>query len=317
LVNPAQNLNFLIVDFFEPALIDAIRSLGGIVNYLPGATPKEIHALIETVDILIVKSRPRIDSSLLQAAINLKLIIRAGSGVDHIDIETLERRGVRLVTTPEGNRVAVAEHALGLLLVLLNHIVRANQQVKNFEWLRKENRGHEIKGKIIGIIGYGNCGSAFAKRLSGFEAHIIAYDRYKTGYSDRYVQESSLDELYEQCDIVSMHVPLTVETRYMVDTEFIQSFRKPFWFLNLARGEVVETEALVAALKSGKIRGAGLDVLEIEDFNHLPPIQRYYLETMFRMDNVVFTPHTGGLTFEAEKRINQLVLEAVRNFCNY
>lgn len=314
--NSTQNLNFLIVDYFDATLVEAVRAMAGVVNYLPGCTLNDIYAVVGDVDVLVLKSRPRLDAQLIQAARNLKLVIRAGSGVDHIDVETLERRGIRLVTTPEGNRVAVAEQAIGMLLALFNNILRSDKQVRDFHWIRRANRGVEIKGKIIGIIGYGNCGSAFAKRLSGFEAHVVAYDKYKTGYSDRYVQESSLEELFEQCDVVSIHVPLTVETRYMVDDEFIESFRKPFWLLNTARGEIVETEALVAGLKNGKIRGVGLDVLEYDDFEHIPPIQRYYLETMFRMDNVLFTPHTGGLTFEAEKRINQLVIEAVRVYCN-
>ena len=231
--------------------------------------------------------------------------------MDAIDVDYAEEKGIACINSPEGNRDAVGEHCLGLLLALFNKICIADSQVRKGLWLREDNRGLEIKGKTVGIIGYGNMGQSFAKRLSGFDCKVIAYDKYKTNYSDAFAQEVSLEEIFSQSDILSFHTPLTSETKYMFNKDFISNFKKPFYLLNTSRGKVVNTKDLIEALNEGKILGAGLDVLEFEAFsNELQDTPRE-LQDLFSRTNVVLTPHVAGWSVESNYKLSYFLAEKI------
>jgi len=262
----------------------------------------ELEKIIFGYDGIVINSRFVIDKQIIDKAINLKFVARVGAGMESIDVEYLNEKGVKCYNSPEGNRDAVGEHALGMLLCLLNKIKIADSQVRQGKWIREENRGIEIMEKTVGIIGYGNMGGAFAMRLKGFCCEVIAYDKYKKDYSDNYVKESTLNEVFEKSDIVSIHVPLTEETHYMIDDEFINSFKKNIYLINTSRGKVVNTECLVNNLKTGKIIGAALDVLEYEglsfenfDFNNAPDAFKY----LINCENIILTPHIAGWSVES------------------
>jgi D-3-phosphoglycerate dehydrogenase len=252
-----------------------------------------------------------VDKELIDRAVNLKVIGRIGAGMDAIDTDYAEKKGIVCLNSPEGNRDAVGEHCLGLLLALFNKICIADSQVRKGLWLREDNRGLEIKGKTVGIIGYGNMGQSFAKRLSGFDCKVIAYDKYKTNYSDAFAQEVSLEEIFSQSDILSFHTPLTSETKYMFNKDFIQNFKKPFYLLNTSRGKVVNTKDLIEALNQGKILGAGLDVLEFEAFSNELQDTPNELQDLFSRTNVVLTPHVAGWSVESNYKLSYYLAEKI------
>jgi D-3-phosphoglycerate dehydrogenase len=303
----------LIVDYFEDQLLSQLKGFHSQIIYMPDSTRKDLLNLNPNVGCLVLKSKTNIDEEFLSYYPGLQTIIRAGAGVDHINTALLEEKKIKLVTTNAGSRDAVGEHTTGMLLALLNFIPRANAEVRSFIWKREANRGHEVKGKTIGIIGYGNMGSAFAEKISGFGAHVIAYDKYKSKFSSRFVKEVQMNQIFEETDILSLHVPLTNETKYLVDLPYIQRFKKNIWLINLARGQVVKTEDLIIALKSGKIKGAALDVLENENFHQLSIEEQKQIITLSEQ-NVIFTPHIGGWTFESAANINQIVKTEIENY---
>ena len=234
--------------------------------------------------------------------------------MENIDVDYAVRRGIRCLNSPEGNRDAVGEHALGMLLSLMDHIVVADRQVRYGHWLREANRGDEIKGKTVGIIGYGNMGSAFSQRLKGFEANVISYDKYKKDYSDGNTRETAMEELFEECDILSLHIPLTEETDGMVDDAFLKRFRKNIRLINTARGKIVRTGDLVKNMVSGKVIGAALDVLEYEDtsFEALAEDLPAELSYLTASDRVILTPHIAGWTHESNIKLATVLVEKIR-----
>jgi D-3-phosphoglycerate dehydrogenase len=265
----------------------------------------------------VCKSRIRIDRALLDAAASLRFIARAGVGTEHIDVAYAESRGIQVLTSPEGSRDTVAEHAVGLLLSLLNNLARADRQVRAGQWIRKPNTGVELKGKTVGILGYGNMGTAFAKRLSGFGVRVLAYDKFKTGYGDEFAREVSLETLWQESDVLSIHIPYSLDNHYFIDGYFLRKFRKPVWVLNTARGLVLHTADLVSLLRSGKVLGAALDVLEYEElsFENLEidtlPADFQFLR---QADNVVFSPHIAGWSVESHEghaRVLALKIESL------
>jgi len=257
----------LFIDSTHPILPEMLKQHGFEVDYFPELKKSDYLTLLPDYFGIIIRSKFRLDKDFLKHATNLKFIGRQGAGMENIDLIYAASRGVLCLNSPEGNRDALGEHALGMLISLFNHFRAADQQVRQGVWDREGNRGLEIKGKTIGIIGYGNMGSAFAQRLKGFECRIIAYDKYKSGFGNEWVEEVSMHELLTLADVVSLHIPLTEETTYLVDKDFINSFSKSFYLINTARGKNVKTADLVEALQSGKIVGACLDVLEYEDMN--------------------------------------------------
>lgn len=263
---------------------------------------------------LVIRSRMPMDAEILKAATNLKFIARVGAGLENIDLDTAQELGIHVLAAPEGNRNAVGEQALGMLLALFNRLLIADSEVRKGLWLREENRGLELKGKTVGIIGYGNMGSAFAAKLRGMECRVIAYDKYKTGFGNEWLKELSLEELKAEADIISLHLPQNAETMWYVDSEFIETCTKDFFLINTARGKLVRSTALVSALETGKIRGACLDVLEFEksSFENIysegsPPELEYLLQS----DKVVLSPHIAGWTHESKQRMAEVLISKI------
>ncbi|WP_410006540.1 2-hydroxyacid dehydrogenase [Aequorivita nionensis] len=284
------------------------------------SSKSEIEEIISNYDGIVIRSRFNIDKEFLDAAKNLKFIARVGAGLESIDTDYADKLGIKLIAAPEGNRNAVGEHALGMLLSLFNNLNKADREVKNGLWNREANRGIELDGKTVGIVGYGNMGKAFAKKLKGFDCEVFCFD-IKENVGDENAKQVSLKELQQKTDVLSLHTPWTPLTDKMVNSEFINSFTKPFWLINTARGKSLVTADLVSALKSGKILGAGLDVLEFEklsfetlfDSDNLPNS----LKELFAMDNVILSPHIAGWTVESKEKLAKVIAEKIiQNFKN-
>ena len=302
----------LIVDDLHPVFKNRAEQLGYEVDDRPKITRAETLAVIAQYDGIAVRTKFRIDKELMDAAPALKFVARAGAGLDNIDEAYANEKGILLINAPEGNRDALGEHAVALLLSLINNLRKADIEIRNGIWDREGNRGWELKGKTVGIIGYGFMGSSFARKLSGFEVKVLAYDKYKTGFSDAYAQECSMEEIVKHSDVLSLHIPLTSETRQMVDEEYLFHFKKNIFFINTARGEIVNTKAVLAGLQSGKLLGAGLDVLEAEKFPNLGD-QSWYTE-LKESPKVILTPHIGGWTFDSYRKISEVLADKLEQF---
>jgi D-3-phosphoglycerate dehydrogenase len=304
----------LITDNVHPLLIENLRQMGYDVTFQPNITFEETLAIISSYTGLIINSKIFCGDELLGKAPNLRWVGRLGSGMEVIDGRACDARGVKYFNSPEGNRNAVAEFALGLLLNLLNNITISNNEVKHGKWIREPNRGEELSGKTVGIIAFGNTGEAFAKILRGFDVKILAYDKYKRGVGSDFVKESTLEEIYEKADIVSLHLPLTEETKYMIDEKFLNSFSKPIYLINTSRGKVLKTTALISAIKSGKVKAAALDVLENEKISHFNEQERQWFDALVKDERVILTPHIAGWTVESKRKIAEVVLEKIKLF---
>ena len=311
-------MKILHLDTNHKLLIHQLNDLGFTNHEDYTASKADIEAKIHDYHGIILRSRFTIDKPFLDRAKQLKFIGRVGAGLENIDCHYAEQKGIYLISAPEGNRNAVGEHTLGMLLSLFNKLNKANNEVRQGKWLRENNRGIELDGKTVGLIGYGNMGKAFAKKLRGFDVNVLCYD-IKKGVSDENAKQVSLKEFHEQVDVVSLHTPQTPLTQNMVNTSFINEFKKPFWFFNTARGKSVVTQDLVSALKTGKILGAGLDVLEYEKtsfeslFSSKMPEAFQYLITA---KNVLLTPHVAGWTIESKEKLAQTIIDKIKaKFC--
>lgn len=311
-------MRILHLDTNHPMLIQELQALGFINDENYTASKGVIEEKIHIYDGIIIRSRFKIDAQFLDAAKNLKFIGRVGAGLENIDISYAEARGIKLIAAPEGNRNAVGEHSLAMLLSLFNKLNKADKEVREGQWLREANRGIELDGKTVGLIGYGNMGKAFAKKLRGFDVAVICYD-IKRNVGDENATQVSLEELQERADVLSLHIPETPLTTHMVDSNFINAFKKPFWLINTARGKSVVTGDLVNALRSGKVLGAGLDVLEYEKSsfenlfsNELPDAFKYLISA----DNVLLSPHVAGWTVESKEKLAQTIVNKIKaEFC--
>lgn len=290
-------------------LIDRLEEKGYEVSYQPSITYDEVVAAIPEFMGMIVTTRIKVDKALIDRAGRLQWIGRLGSGMELIDVPYAESKGIHCASSPEGNCDAVGEQALGMLLSLMNNIQKSNLELRQGTWERDGNRGSELNGRTVGIIGYGNTGGAFARKLRGFDVEILAYDKYRTGFSDKYVQETTMDKLFEKADVVSVHLPLTAETHHLANAAFFRSFKKPVWFINAARGKIVNTDDILGALETGTIRGACLDVLENEKLSTYSTAERERFEKLLHMPNVIITPHIAGYSHEASVKMARIVLE--------
>lgn len=311
-------MKILHLDTNHELLINQLNDLGFINHEDYTSSKEDIKAKIHQYDGFIIRSRFSIDKPFLDAATNLKFIGRVGAGLENIDCNYAESKGVYLISAPEGNRNAVGEHALGMLLSLFNKLNKADGEVRAGKWLREENRGVELDGKTVGLIGYGNMGKAFAKKLRGFDVEVLCYD-IKDNVGDENATQVPLKELQQRADILSLHTPETPLTINMVNKDFINQFAKPFWLINTARGKSVVTKDLVSALQSGKILGAGLDVLEYEKasfeslfLTNMPEAFQY----LIKAENVLLSPHVAGWTVESKEKLAQTIVDKIKaKFC--
>ncbi|MGV3560447.1 2-hydroxyacid dehydrogenase [Larkinella arboricola] len=302
----------LIADEMHPSLFSMLEQAGFTYQYEPKISRIALLEQISGYDGLIIRSKTAVDAQVLEAASQLRFIGRAGAGLDLIDLETAQRRGIRVFHAGEGNRDAVAEHTVGMLLGLLANIAKGDREVRRGIWDREGNRGYELGSLTVGIVGFGNNGRATARRLSGFGCRVLCYDKYLTHYGGAYAQEAELEQIMEEADVLSLHIPLTPETRLLVDDTFIERFKKPFYLVNIARGEIVSLPALVRGLESGKVRGACLDVLENEKIAKLTPEQQTAFDYLRNSDKVLLTPHVAGWTHESYVRINEVLVNQLK-----
>lgn len=298
----------LIIDEMHESIIPQLEAIGFKVAYRPTISRQEILECISDFELLLVRSKTEIDAEIISKASQLKLIGRAGAGLDKIDIAAAEEAGIEIVNAPEGNRDALAEHAIGLMLSMLNKIKQADEQVRNWIWDREGNRGVELSDKTVGIIGYGYMGQAFVQRLRAFDCRILVYDKYKKGFGTKKVEEVGMEKIFDKTDILSIHVPLTTETAGWMTEDFYQKFRKPIFLLNTARGEVAPLADIVQSLDSGKLLGAALDVLEKEKFSELTTEEKKLYQMLFEHKNVLLSPHVAGWTYASYKKINEVLL---------
>ena len=307
-------MKILLLDKNHPLITEQLSEKGFVLEEDFSSSYEQVLEKIHLYEGVIIRSRIPLDAHFLEKAKNLKFIARVGAGMENIDTAKAQELGVKLINSPEGNKDAVAEHVIGTLLVLMNRLFISSNEVKKGIWLREENRGEEILGKTFGIIGYGNMGKAVAKRLSGFGCKTIFYD-IKPNLSDEFATQVSLQELQENADILSLHTPLTEDTLYMIDEEFISKMKKNFYFINTARGKNLKTSALVNALKSGKIKGACLDVLEYEktSFENLET-KNEDLEYLLNSEKAIITPHIAGWTHESKIKLAQVIVDKILAF---
>jgi D-3-phosphoglycerate dehydrogenase len=302
------------IDTVHPILAERLSKLGYSCEDATNYTEIEVKKSIKDAFGIVIRAKYKLNEDFLKFSAELGFIARSGSGLENIDVDYCNHNNIAVFNSPEGNRNAVAEHGLGMLLSLFNRLNKGDQEVRNGIWNRDDNRGIELDGKTIGLIGYGNNGSAFAKKLEGFDCRVLAYDKYKQNFSNRNVIEASMEEIFTQAEVLSFHVPLTEETNQLFGEAFIEKFHQPFYLLNLARGKIVHTKSLVEGLKSGKVLGACLDVLEYEpsDFssfftNQLPE----ELCFLFQQQNVLFSPHVAGWTHESYYKLSAVLADKI------
>lgn len=299
----------LITAVVHPSLATGLAANGYEVEYLPAIQHHELLQKITDVEGIVVTTRVRIDRPVIDAARNLKWIGRLGSGMELIDAEYAVSKGIRCISTPEGNRNAVGEHALALLLALMNHVCRSYNEIREGKWLRNENRGVELRGKTVGIIGYGNTGSTFARLLRSFDVTVLACDKYKDGFGYDHIREADVEHICRYADVVSFHVPLTAETHHMANDAFFDALQQKPYFISTCRGGVTDTAALIRALENGKIAGAALDVLENEKIGSLNKVEQEQLDFLAFHPRVILTPHIAGYTEEAFRLMAEVLLQ--------
>jgi D-3-phosphoglycerate dehydrogenase len=307
-------MKILFVDTVHPYLEEKLKENGFDISHFTSFDKEKFIQIAPAYDGFIIRSKFVMDKKMLDHCKQLKFIARAGAGMENIDVSHAHQLGIKCINSPEGNRDAVGEQALGMLLMLMNHLKKGDAEVRNGVWVRAENRGYELMGKTVGIIGYGNTGSRFAKKLSGFECNILVYDKYKRDIKDEYIKQVEMQEIFDQADILSLHIPLNDETHYLVNEEFISRFKKPIYIINTSRGKNLNTADLVKGLESKKVLGACLDVYEYESssFEHmkdeeLPEPFQYLIKS----DRVILTPHIAGWTHESNYKMSFYLAEKI------
>lgn len=307
----------LITDSVHKVMIENFEANHFEVDYQPSISVSEVFKLINQYTMLVINSKIILDKAMIDKATNLKVVGRLGSGKEVIDLDYAKEKKILFHNSPEGNRDAVAEHAMGMLLSLMHLINQASAELREGKWLREKNRGTELKDKTVAILGYGNTGMEMAKRLKGFGVRVLAYDKYKVDFSDEFVIESSMQEIFESADIVSLHLPLTNETEYLVNKDWIKKFKKPFYLINTARGKIIRTSDIVEALQKGSIIAAAFDVLENENIASFTSDETMMFETLVAMNNVILTPHVAGWTFESKYKLASYLSEKMIDSWNF
>ena len=306
-------MRILLIDTAHQALVSALEHAG--FECVPGYTLSrtEVLEIIKDYEGLIIRSRIQLDKEFIDCASRLKFIGRVGSGMESIDVKYAESKGIICLSSPEGNRDAVGEHAIGMLLALFNNLLRTDREVKEGKWIREANRGVELAGKIVGLIGYGNMGSGMAKKLSGFDCTVIAYDKYKKDFSDEFATEVTMEEIFKKTDILSLHIPLTGETEFLVNDEYIARFNKNIYIINTARGKCVKMLDLIKNIKSGKVLGACLDTIEYEEssFESILNIQNALAGFQEVADRLILSPHIAGWTKESSEKLAKVLAEKI------
>jgi len=304
----AEEFRVLIVDEVHPVLLNRLSLLPQInIDYQAHIAADQIGAALRPAQGLVIRTKTQITGEMLAAAPHLRWIARAGAGLDNIDEAAAAALDITLFNAPEGNRDAVGEHVIGMLLSLFNKLTTAHAEVSQGIWQREANRGIELKGKTVGLIGYGNNGRATAQKLSGFGVKVLAYDKYLNGYGDSYATEAGMERLFESCDVLSLHLPLTAESRAMVDANYLGRFEKPIYLINAARGELVKLADLKTALDRGQVLGACLDVLENEKLTSFHPAEKAQHQALVDSGKVLFTPHVAGWTVESYRKISEVL----------
>lgn len=307
-------MNVAFLDTVHPILSERLTVAGHRCLDLVGDDVEGLKRKFEEVEGIVVRGRVVLNEDILTHAPRLRFIARAGAGMENIDTAYCERRGIHLFNSPEGNSDALGEHAVGMLLALLNHLIRADREVRGGKWRRRENTGHELQGSTVGIIGFGRMGRAFAQKLAGFGVHLMAHDKYLRNYAPEGVREVELDDLFAHADVVSMHLPLTAETEHYADAAFFQRFAKPVRFINTARGPITDTGALLDAIDAGRVLGACLDVLEFEERSLLglrPDAPKELLHRLYACDRVVLSPHVAGITHESYYKMANILADKI------
>ena len=307
-------MKLLVIDPFPDTFVKELQSLPIEVQYTPDADRANVSENIFDASILLINSKLKVNLALLDAAPKLRLIIRAGVGMDHIDTQAAMALGIRAVNCAGANADAVGELTIVMLLSLRRNILRADAQVRDFIWKREANRGLELTKTTVGLIGYGHTGKAVARRLQGFGCKVLAYDKYLKNYSDEYAQEASMDEIFTQAQVLSLHVPLTDETRGMVNADFIKNFNQNIYLLNLARGPVFQLPDMPDLLDEGKVLGLGLDVLPNEKMDNLSPKEQALYSDLFQRENVILTPHVGGWTDVSRENIHRQIVSYISKY---
>ena len=308
-----MNHKILVTDKVHTELISGLSEVGFVFDYLPDIKPEETKRILFKYYGIVINTKTKMFAEMIDAGQNLRFIARLGSGLDIIDLVYAKEKGIDVFSAPEGNRNAVAEHALGMLLCLLNNLNRADRELRQHNWSREKNRGHELSGKIVGIIGYGNTGSCFADKLSGMGVKVLVYDKYKEHFAigSRYVYETSLEELTKDADVISFHLPLTKETKHFFNCDFISTCKDEIIIINTSRGMVIDTTVLLDEIYSGKVAGACLDVFENEKPQTYTTKERKMYDDLYKLDNVVLSPHIAGWTFESIQKIAQVLLQKI------
>ncbi len=302
----------LVTDYVHSALLLGLRVLGYQTTYAPEMSRAEMESLIHTYKGVVINTRNAIDKKTIEGAPLLKWIARLGSGLDIIDLNTAGEKGIHVISAPEGNAQAVAEHAMGMLLSLSNKLISADNGIRQGEWTRENHRGWEVAGKTIGIIGYGNNGSAFGRLWEGWDVTVLAYDKYKENFGNKKISEVDLKQLQGEADIISFHVPLTEETKEMLNEDFISNCKQGVVFINTSRGKVINLRALLNGLRSDKVKGTCLDVLPYEPPGSGPDDYKILFDELCSFDNVVLSPHVAGWTVESKRKIAEVLLEKIK-----
>lgn len=308
----SSEMKCLIADRMHPSIVDGLEKLGFEVKYEPEIDRNSILSIIGDYSGLILRSKTTVDKELLQIAGKLRFVARAGAGIEQVDLDAIKAHNVVLINAPEGNRDALAEHTVGLLLALSSKLVKGNHQVRNRIWDREANRGVEIKGKTVSLVGYGYMGSALAIRLKAFGCKVLAFDKYKTGFSNEFVEDADMTQVFEETDILSLHVPLTAETANYFNKSYFNEFRKNITLVNTSRGGVLNLADVADLLDEGKLTAVALDVLENEKIGSWTTKEAETFERLCNYENVLFTPHVGGWTYESYIRINEVILRKIK-----